>query len=59
MRLPDRLAPVDAREQRAGAVGQIVERQDDRRRQMAVPGELEQEPAEQKADRQASHVAKK
>src|SRR6266571_5448624 len=57
MRLPDWLAPADALEQRAGPVGEIIERQDDRRRQMAVAGELEQEPAEQKTDWQASNVA--
>ena len=59
MRLPERLALGDAAGERDGRIGEIIEREDERRRQMALFRELEQQPAEQKTDRQASDVAQK
>ena len=59
VRLPERLALGDAAGERDGRVGEIIEREDERRRQMAVARKLQQQPAEQKTDRQASHVAQK
>jgi hypothetical protein len=59
MRLPERLASDDAADERDRRIGEIIERQDDGRRQIAVRGKSQQEPAEHEADRQAAHVAKK
>ena len=57
VRLPDALAVRQAADQRERGVGQIIERQQQRRREVAVAGEQHQEPAEQQADRQAADVA--
>src|SRR5262249_61659545 len=59
VRPPDRFAPDDTAHQSDGSIGQIVERQDERGRQLAASGELEQQPSEQKADRQATDNAGK
>ncbi len=57
VRLPDPLAPRHATAERDGGVGEVVERQQDRRGEMAAARHLQQQPADQQADRQAADVA--
>src|SRR6266403_5564820 len=59
MSLPDRLAPHEAMCEGDRGVGEIIEGQDERRCQMTCSGKLQQDPAEQKSDRQAAYVAEK
>ncbi|MHC2626654.1 hypothetical protein ACVIW2_008686 [Bradyrhizobium huanghuaihaiense] len=57
MRRPELLAARDAPKQRDGGIGEVIGRQQQRRSRLPVPGELEQAPAEQEADRQAADIA--
>ena len=57
MRLPERLAPDDAADERDRRIGEIIKRQDNGSSQMAVRGKAQQEPAEHETDRQTAHVA--
>ena len=60
MRLPESVAAGQMRpKQRDRRIGDVIERQDERRSRMAVAGELEQEPTEQSTDRQAADIAEK
>ena len=59
MRRPERLAPHHPAQQRHRGIGQIIQRQQQRGGEMLMPGQLQQAPAEQQADRQAADVAEK
>ncbi len=59
VRLPERLAPHDAARERDGRVGEVIERQQQGGGAVAGVGELQQQPAEQQADRQTADVAEK
>ena len=59
MRRPERFAPCHPPKQRDGGVGEIIERQQQCGRNVLMPGELQQAPADQQADRQAADVAEK
>ena len=52
-------APDEAPAKRDGGVGEIIERQDECCGEMIHCGKLQQKPAKQKPDRQATHVAEK
>ena len=54
---PERFALRDPAQQRERGVGQIVERKNQRGDELLVPGELQQAPAEQEADRQTADIA--
>ena len=59
MRRPERFAPDDAPHQGDGGVSEIIERQQKGGGNLLMPGELQQTPAGQQADRQAADVAEK
>jgi hypothetical protein len=59
MCLQDRLAVRQPAQQRDGRIGEIIERQQQRGREMPVSGKHNKQPAEQQADRQAAHIAEK
>ncbi len=59
MRLHDALAPRPAPHQRDRRVGEVIERQQQRSREVAVAGELQQQPSHHETDRQAAAVAEK
>src|SRR5262245_65238078 len=59
MGLPEPLAVGHAAEERDRCVDEIIERKDERRRQMARTRKLQQEPAEQKSNGQTANVAEK
>jgi hypothetical protein len=59
MGLPEPLAVGNAAEERDRRVKEIIERKDERRRQMARCRKLQQESAEQKPNRQTADVAEK
>ena len=57
MRLPHLLAARKAAQQGDGGVHQVIERQQDRSSERARSGQLQQHPADEKADRQRAHIA--
>ena len=57
VRLPDPLPPHEAPEKRDRRIGQIVERQQQRRREAAVERQAVQHPGDEKPDRQRADVA--
>ncbi len=59
MRRPERFAPGHTPQQGDGGVSEIIERQQQRSCEVLMPGELQQAPAGQQADRQAADVAEK
>src|SRR5215470_19726328 len=58
MGLPDRFARERSAQEREGGIGEIIEREQDRRRQMAARRQMKQQPGQQQADREAADVAK-
>src|ERR1700751_2181637 len=59
VRLPYRFAVHSPADERDGAVGKIIKRQQDPRGAAATAGKHEQQPAKQKTDRQTTDVAEK
>ena len=57
MRLPNLFAAREAAQQGDGGVHQVIERQQDRGSERAGSGKLQQHPADEKADRQRTHIA--
>src|SRR5262249_22794343 len=59
MGLPDRLARTRPTNERECGVGEIVEREKQRGRKVAADRDVQEQPRQQEADRQASDVAEK